>query len=399
MKRVLVIIAIFVLPVLSRAQMTDTLELTGFPVNVSLEDARNEVLNGCIDRAVLLYKAVLVQEQEKRTFQKGVGGDLLGEYAYALALCHNFDYALINIDRARQLGGKHWNFYSAQVLKLMRMDSLARKFDYSFAPPWISVQYKDLTTNNAITVRKWETLDRQMIKTAYELAQKQQYVQALVILYQLEEDYPNAYIIPSISSQVWEKIGKYDMAETKLRQAIKLMDLTDNVKDKQRYEGHLAELEEKKMNINNTSNRHIGTLSYVGLSFFNERFSYEVRQGVYEKFEDYRINKISRSLNYSNTYILGQNTNKVKTYSLGYSEYRTIGYFVWGWGGILDLIIIDKDYSFSYSSSLSAGLSFPSKNHSFSFDVMFNLNVNKAFVENSKFNFNYSLSIGQTFYF
>lgn len=397
MKRVLLTIAIIVLPVLSQAQITDTLELTGFPVDVSLDDARGEILKGSINRAVLLYKAVLMQKQEKRTFQKGVGGELLGEYAYALALSHNFDYALVNIDRARQLGGDHLNFYTAQVLKLMRMDTLAQKFEYSFAPSWVFEQHTNLTTNNAIPVRKRAALDRKMLQTAYELSRKQQYIQALVILYQLEEDYPNAYIIPSISSQVWEKIGNFDMAATRLKQAIKLMELTDNEKDKQNYADLLAELEAKKVNKHNTSNKQTGTLSYIGLSFTNERLSYEGRYGMYEKYEGYRLNRISRSLNYSYTFMIGQ---EITTYSLGYSKYRTIGNFVWGWGYILTTFKMNNNYSFSYSGSLSTGLTFPNKTQSSSFDIMFNLNLSRPlFVEGSKSSFSYTISMGQTFYF
>lgn len=394
MKKILLILMMIGLSVLSHAQTIDTLELSDLPDDVTLDDARNEVLQGNIERAVMMYKVVLLREQDKRTFRKGVSGDLLGEYAYALALSHNFEYALINIDRARQLGGD-LIFYTSQVLKLMRMDTLAKVFEYSFAPSWINMKCETLYFRHVIPVREREPLDKNLLKTAYELSQKQQYVQALVILYQLEEDYPNAYIIQNISSQVWEKIGNLDMAEKQLKQAIKLMDSTDNVKDKQSYENHLAELEAKKAKKQNASNKHIGTMTYVGLSYYNKRLSYDVRYGKYEKNDNYGI-KINRSLNFSSNSMVGQ---EITTYSLGYSVYSTIGFFVWGWGSNMTLTKMNKDFSITSSISLSAGLSFPNKTQSSSFDIM--INGNLPYIKDSPFGtgFSYSISIGETFYF
>ena len=83
------------------------------------------IRSGKITDAVKLYAKAIETAKKNRTAGEGVPADLLGEYAYVLALSHDFDAALLNIERSRALNGKYANFYAAQILELMGLNDAA----------------------------------------------------------------------------------------------------------------------------------------------------------------------------------------------------------------------------------------------------------------------------------
>lgn len=361
------------LSVLAQAQTMDSSEFANLPKDVSIEDARSAIRKKDFNQAVFLYKAVLVQEQKKKT----VSGDLLGEYAIALALCHNFDYALTNLDRARQLKGENVDYYTAQVLWLMRMENLAKKFSND----------KKILLDYAIPIRQRDTLERKTLNTAYELAQKKQYVRALVILSLLEEDYPDAFVIPIISSQIWEAMDKVDQALESLKRGIRLMERDGRAKDIQTYKNHLVKLEEKNRKIKNSSSG--GALMYAGASFAKGRYSLDSRMGLYA-IGSYN-SRVNMSLNMS-----VMNYNEITTGSIGLTSYMTFGK-IFILGGGLNYILMED--SKPLSGSVSLGLTFPNKTKTSSVDIMWNAHFNTDFKilgSDSKY---FNITIGQTFYF
>ena len=107
------------------------------------KEAQEKLKSEEIDTALVLYAKSVEDAQKHRNGGKGVGGDLLAEYAYALALHHNFEAALINIDRAKALGAKYGNFYASQILTLMGYNEAAEQFiKGAKVPEWISDTYQ-----------------------------------------------------------------------------------------------------------------------------------------------------------------------------------------------------------------------------------------------------------------
>ncbi len=382
MKKILLTIMLTSLCVISNAQTFNYLKDIISKKDVDLTYARVALKDRHFEKALQLYRKTLTEEQINRTPQNGVNGDLIGEYAYVLALSHNFDYALTNIDRARLLNGKYTDFYTAQVLKLMRLDSLAMVFKYTDIPEWVKQEYQLLYHDNVIPQRD-EAFKRNELNTAWKATHQMQYIRSLAILYQLEKNYPNEFIIPTIISQVFEAIGYNEEALKKLQHGIDLIRPEDNVENKQNYIEHLEELKGKKLDSSSLfkieKKYNPRTMVYAGVSFAKKMFSLNGRVGLYTN------SMASASLN--------ANIIKMGEYfmgNIGLSAYKTWRVFVFGAGFSYQLI---KDNN-SFSFSPTIGLSLPNKEHSSSFDVMINFNI--PFSGESVFNYN--ISIGRTIY-
>ena len=188
-----------------------------FPQPTDLQPARSAVLQGNYLHAVKLYADAVAQEQQKRTSSHGIDGDLLAEYAYALALAHNFDFALTNLDRARAMGASHAEFYTHDILLIMGYAELAAEFPASRVPDWLADHSEVLLATRGITEPRYDVVDKEDLEKAYLLQHRQQSIRSLTLLHCLEESYPNAYIIPVVSSAVWESIGHTTPAATSLR--------------------------------------------------------------------------------------------------------------------------------------------------------------------------------------
>ena len=353
----------------------------------SIESSHSYLRQEKIEESITTLSAIIVQSQFQRNNGKGVDCDLLAEYAYALALHHDFEAALMNIDRARLLGTKYGDFYAAQVLAVMGYKEAAQQLmQQAKVPEWISGNYHELTEKYKTIASINHDAPETALKRANKLAANRQTVQAIALFEELAAIYPNTYIIYVDYSTVWESLGYYAYAAHLLQKGIELMP-QEQGENKQIFQNHLAKVNEMKASFENASwlKRLFGMnppklMTYVGASAAKDMYSLNGRMGFYTS------NKFSASLNVGLNY-----ANEEFSGSIGVSGYKTWGIFVGGLG-ITDMFGKDSN---TLSLTPSVGLSFLNKSQTSSFDIMVNGYI--PFSKEQKFS--YSISIGKTIYF
>ena len=360
----------------------------GFSKSTTATDAQVHLKLCEISTAVALYSTAVEEEKQQRNGGKGVSGELLAEYAYALALHHDFEAALINIDRARALGAKHSDFYSAQILELMgHKESSQQLMKGAEIPDWINGVYQNLTPKHITTFAINEDSPKNALERANRLATGKQTVQSIVLFEELQTLYPKVGIVYIDHSSVWESLGKKEHAANLLRKGIGLIPngMADSASNAA-LEMHLKELEDSVANVTKITliNKMLGVnppklITYAGASFAKDLYSLNGRLGVYTS------NKLSASLNVGLNYV-----GKSFIGNIGISAYKTWNIFVVGLGVSEQL---SKD-NMSFSLSPTVGLSFLNKAQTSSFDI--NLNWFIPLVSDAKSS--YSISIGKTIY-
>lgn len=349
--------------------------------------AQQYLNEGDVDNAIVSYVSAVNQSQEQRNTGKGVNGDLLAEYAYALALHHDFEAALMNIDRARMVGTKHGDFYTAQILSVMGYKDAAQQLmQQAKVPEWISGSYQELTGKYKTTASINRDAPEAALKRANKLAANRQTIQAIVLFEELATIYSDTYIIYVDYSAVWESLGYYAFSAQLLQKGIDLMP-KEQSENKQIFQNHLTKVNDMKARFENTSwMKHLlgmnppKLMTYVGASAAKDMYSLNGRMGLYTS------NKFSASVNVGLNYASEEFSG-----SIGVSGYKTWGIFVGGIG-ITDMFGKDSN---TLSLTPSVGLSFLNKSQTSSFDIMVN-----GFIPFSKEQkFSYSISIGKTIYF
>lgn len=360
----------------------------GFGKSTAVKEAQEKLKLDKIGEAVALYSKAVEEEKQQRNGGKGVSGELLAEYAYALALHHDFEAALINIDRARALGAKHSDFYSAQILELMGHKETSRQLmKDAEIPEWINGIYQNLTPKHTAKFAINDDSPKYALERANRLADGGQTVQSFVLFEELQNKYPNVGIVYIDHSSVWESLGRYGYAADLLRKGISL--IPDGVADsasKAALVNHLSELDEKTTKkeqmpfLKKTFGPNPPKLiTYAGASFAKKLYSLNGRIGVYTS------NKFSASLNMGLNY-----TGKNFMGNIGLFANKTWRIFVVGIG--LNEQIARDNSTFSLSPTI--GLSFLNKAQTSSFDINFNWFI--PFKEDAKTS--YSISIGETIY-
>lgn len=337
--------------------------------------------------AIANYSNVLTQVQTRRKVGTGIKSDLLAEYAYALALHHDFEAALMNIDRARMLGTKYGDFYAAQVLTLMGYQEAAQQLTkQAKVPDWIKDVYQGLNEKYRTTASINNDEPSEALKRANKLAANKQTIQAMALFEELATLYPATHIIYVDYSTVWESLGNYAYAAQLLQKGIDLIPL-EQEGTKQIFSNHLLKVNQKRAAYENPSwiKKLLGKnppkmMTYIGASAAEDMYSLNGRLGFYTN------NKFSASLNVG----LSQ---AYKEYSgtVGVSAYKAWGIFVGGLG-ITDMFN-KNDNTISLSPSL--GLTFLNKKQTSSFDIT----VSGYVPFSSEQKFSYSVSVGKTIYF
>lgn len=370
MKR-FVLLIIICLPIVSYGQPLKKAQ------KAKLEEARNAVINERFTRAIELY-AELAKEDASG---KGVKSDLMAEYAYVLALSHNFDFALAYIDKARLNKSKFTDFYTMQVLNIMGFPELASKFQTKEIPDWLIADYKTLKSRYGVRNPDEASVPRTELDRAYKLLSQKQYIRSVVILNRLECSYPEAYVIPVVNSLAWECIGNKEQAAWCLEKAFQMMDEKESSEQKDAYMQHLNSL---KSNKGGTAIKSVGKFSprfctYLGAYAAKGMFSINGRAGIYTN------NLFSTSLNVSIN-----RANEQFSYNVGLSAYKTWRIFMGGLG---------VSYHFggengSLNLTPCAGLTFLNEKKTSSWDIMLNCYVPFS----SDGQFSYGITIGKTIY-
>lgn len=357
--------------------------------NTTAQTARGNLQMGYIDKAVLCYSLAVDEAKKQRNSGSGVDGTLMAEYAYALALHHDFEAALINIDRARNLGTKYGDFYAAQILSMMGYTEPANELMRdSEIPDWVSPFYLSYKAKYAVKSFSINSEAPQMaLDRANRLAANQQTIQAVALYEELSTIYPNTYIIHIDYSTLWESLAHYEYAQKLLSKGISLMP-TDTINRDARTacEEHLRKLHVQDSITNRTPLvKKMQTLptpkimNYVGLSAAKESFSVNGKVGLYT------TKKFSYTMNLGISLISGNIME-----SIGISTYKSFSIFVVGLG-------ISGQFAneaISLGLSPSVGLTFLNKEQTSSFDITwgFFLPITSDGV------FSYNLSLGKTYY-
>lgn len=356
-------------------------------ITIGIYASRYALKLGNIAQAVKEYADAIVIAENSRTAGSGISGDLLAEYSYALALHHDLEAALMNIDRARMVGTKYGDFYAAQILAVMGYkDASQQLMRFAKVPEWINGVYQGLNEKYKMTASINRDAPETALKRANKLAANRQTIQAMALFEELAAIYPDIYILYVDYSTVWESLGYYAYAAHLLQKGIELMP-QEQGENKQIFQNHLAKVNEMKASFENASwlKRLLGMnppklMTYVGASAAKDMYSLNGRMGFYTS------NKFSASLNVGLNY-----ANEEFSGSIGVSGYKTWGIFVGGIG-ITDMFGKDSN---TLSLTPSVGLSFLNKSQTSSFDIMVNGYI--PFSKEQKFS--YSISIGKTIYF
>lgn len=344
---------------------------------------------GDVDKALVCYSQAVKQAQKQRNSGHGVNAELLAEYAYTLALNHDFEAALINIDRARMLGMKYGDFYSAQILLLMGHNNAAELLmKQAKIPNWINGVYQGLN-QKFMTVRSInkDSPENALIR-ANKLAAQRQFIQAIALFEELITIYPDVPIFYIDYSTMWESLGYYGYAAQLLQKGLDRMPQDSiNVDSRQVFVNHLNSVNKMNEEFEDVPwlKRMLGMeppklMTYLGASFAKDVYSLNGRMGVYTS------NKFSASLNLGLNYAGEQFSG-----TIGLSVYKAWGILVAGLG----LSEQFSENSDMFSLAPSIGLTFLNKAQTSSFDIMLNGYV--PFSSNQKFS--YSISIGKTVYF
>ena len=286
----------------------------------------------------------------------------MAEYAYALALHHDFEAALMNIDRARMVGTKYGDFYAAQVLMLMGYSEVSKQLmKQAKVPEWIGGTYQGLNEKYKTIVSINRDAPEVTLKRANKLAANRQTIQAMALFEELAMLYPSTYIIYVDYSTVWENLGYYAYAAQLLQKGIELMPQEQN-ENKQIFTNHLAKVNQMKSTLEDASwiKRLLGMnppkmMTYIGASVAKDFYSLNGRMGLYTS------NKFSASVNIGLNYASEEFSG-----SIGLSAYKAWGIFVGGLG-VTDMFGKDSN---TFSLTPSIGLSFLNKSQTSSFDIM-----------------------------
>ncbi len=385
----LVSLSFFIFPSTILSRTLGGLIMGQLPVGIQqlTKRAQQYLKEGDADNAIASYVSAINQSQEQRNAGKGVDGDLLAEYSYALALHHDFEAALMNIDRARMVGTKYGDFYAAQVLTLMGYTDAAQQLMKSAkVPEWINGVYQGLNEKYKTTASINRDAPETALKRANKLAANRLTIQAMALFEVLAAIYPDTYIIYVDYSTVWESLGYYGYAAHLLQKGIDLMPQKQQ-ENKQIFQNHLTKVNEMKAKFENASwmKRLLGMnppkmMTYVGASAAKDSYMLNGRIGTYTS------NKFSASLNLGMGYV-----GKQFSGNIGASVYKTWGFFIGGMG-FTDMF---SKGSNSFNYTMSAGLTFLNKKQTSSFDIM----VNGYFPLTKGGNISYGISIGKTIYF
>jgi tetratricopeptide (TPR) repeat protein len=356
----------------------------GFNKPAPPTEARNKLLAGNMQEALLEYSQAVTKAQQNRNEAHGVDGDLMAEYAYALALHNDFEAALVYIDRARALEAKDGDFFAKQILTMMGYTEAAKQLTtQEDAPKWIDCCYQSLTQSHTAAISINSETPQDALKRANQLAASKQTIQSIALFEELKQLYPNAYILYIDYSTVWESLGKNDYAADLLEKGINMMPANER---QTTFNNHLSEIKNTKVEVKDKSrfkkmfgNEPPRLMTYAGATAMAKTFLVNGRVGVYTK------------NNYSATVDIGLGVaGGIFTGNVGVSASKSWGVFFAGLG-ISDYFSKESN---TFGLSPLAGLTFLNRSQTSSLDITFS-----GFIPLfSEAKFSYSVSIGKTFY-
>ncbi len=340
----------------------------------SWREARFNIKLGDIDRAVEYYSTAVAQAIARRNSGRGVCGELMAEYAYALALNHDYELSLMYIDRARTVGARHADFYTGQILAILGYSETAQTLT-GRPPEWLDGIWQNRLREHSEKARLLAESPNDALQHAIKLSENGQHIQAMTLYEELLAKYPAEPMVAVAYSTLWESIGKPEQAARMLKRGIELTDKGDTSR-RHIYEQHLDELSHAS---SVSWGRFFRTIVYVGASTGKEMLGINGRLGISTE------SKLSLSLtgNYSSW-----GGNPVS--SVGLSVYKSWSWFVLGMGTSCQWI--ENKATWGLSPSLGVAIFNLAGNSSV------DITLGAIIPFSNEDTFGYSLSIGRTVY-
>lgn len=340
----------------------------------SWREARFNIKLGDIDRAVEYYSTAVAQAIARRNAGRGVSGELMAEYAYALALNHDYELSLMYIDRARTVGARHADFYTGQVLALLGYSETAQTLT-GRPPEWLDGIWQNRLREHSEKARLSTDRPNDALQRAIQLGENEQHIQAMILYEELLAKYPAEPMVAVAYSTLWESIGQPDQAARMLKRGIELTEKGDTSR-RRIYEQHLDELSHA---ASDSWSRFCRTIVYAGASTGKEMLGINGRIGISTE------SKLSLSLTGSYSSFSG---NPVTT--AGLSVYKSWSWFVLGLGTTCQWI--DKKATWGLSPSLGVAI------FNLAGDASVDITLGAIIPFSNDDTFSYSLSIGKTVY-
>lgn len=337
--------------------------------------AHQLVKNNDINGALSEYTSLVDQATDSRKQTQGVNPTLLAEYGYTLALAHVFDVALVNLDEAlctaralhKRKTVEEVNFYIAEVLLLMKYDSLAEPFQRRCCPPsWITQSEIKWLRD---TYRAAPIINREDFKTTmsriHNLAKEEGFVQSLVLSEELSFFYKPQYFSNLESGDIWGKLGFPDKAVQSYQSA---KNKSCVASDTMICEFADYQIQYWQKRINNPFQRWIlkynpGALLYLGGTSSLSNISINSRIGFYTNTQF----NVSLNLSYSHFLEVGNNS-----FAIGLSAYQRFCNML-AVGASINNQFTNGDYNL-YIAPL-VGISFYRPMKKMSIDLFYHMNI------------------------
>lgn len=347
--------------------------------NVKIEEARDAVLAEDFNTAIYIYNILIEKQQGKRTQGRQVNNEILGEYAYVLALAGAQELSLINIDLAQNLSTPNQTvyYYISSILEINGFGDLSVPYSHvAKQPSWLKGKGEQFNQKYKSPILLSISNPSQAINHITECIKQSRYIEAMCYSSYLTQLMPSLQSGWLLQSAVFEKLGFYTLALSSYETGMKLSSSPQPGMATQL--SYLQRESTKKGNQIKTWEAQ--SMVYGGLSYSNSNLSINGRYGIYS-------GKVSYSANMS----IGIPKEGDCSFYTGLSCYYNINKFFAGLG--IGYQTVGSSSTFTFSPTL--GFSFINAKRTSSFDISLGLSVPCKTGMNPSF----VLSIGKTFYF
>ena len=349
--------------------------------------ARGTLMAGDLNQSVELYCEAVNRQQQKRLQGRQVSEELLGEYAYALALAQIQEEALKTIDLAINISSlkpvPEFYIYSvlyltgykeiADVLADADIDRWCKK-----APKWLNGKGCEINEKYAAQSAISINDKTNGIKTIRNLISNNRKIEALAYSTSFMEQYPEDQLGYLLASSAWENVKCYTQAYATFEKGYALSEKEYKSLTKEAMTSQYEYLQKQSRKYGNKKSFSIPILTYIygGIGYGNKSFTVQARYGVSQG---------PFSASFDASYSI---PNKGKSsYSVGVT-----GYYRW-WKMMTGLGLALYDKSFAITPSI--GMSFLNSSGTSSLDLM----LTSYFPIGGSASCGLTFTIGKTFYF
>jgi|GEM_PF-562666 len=371
--------------------------------SISLQNARNLLLNDQPDQAVAVYAQLYANDT--------ANVQLTSEYAYALALNGLYDASTMYLDRLRSIGTSDTEvlFFASQVFALMQNYDVAgelwKKSDSDNVPKWIAAKAPYLLQKHTGKTNEKDPLSKKVLvsdfKRANNMASQYSYYQSMALFDKITTQYPGEYLPFVGYGIVLSKLGFYQLSADKLDKAAALLKAKPDATSQNMLASLNTQIEtvnkqialqnkmknDKSQFVENTQAYHPQFLAYGGVTVGSSMVSCSFRFGYFI------ANQMNISFDGGLTSFTGSADNSTN-YNFGLTTYARYHVLMAGVGLVA---AIPQSGSAAYYYKGSIGVSFMHKRSSLDIflDMKYKIKLKETDADYSIF----SISVGQSIYF